>query len=373
MRLNWKTILCGVLLIAAAAAVLLQLPATLGRVQDVREEMARTPTPSPVYGSVMVITPDPAATPTPMVLKNGSIGSEVTELQQRLQALGYYSGEIDGQFGPASRTAVTRFQQQHGLDADGAAGPETLALLYSDAAQPMRAEPTPAPETATPAPTATPTAAAKMYITADGYPLLVNKTHPLADSYVPFELVEMNRYCPADVVKIKWDNTLAEKEAVDALLVMLRAAIADGVGNWQVSAAYRDTAYQQRLLDRQIRTYMDKNGLSRSKAETAALKVVAKPGTSEHHIGTCFDITVPNTSAFKGTKQHAWIAEHCWEYGFILRYAEDKESITGFTAEAWHYRWVGREHALRMREENLCLEEYLEKYAGWGYIELGDE
>ena len=56
------------------------------------------------------------------------------------------------------------------------------------------------------------------------------------------------------------------------------------------------------------------------------------------------------------------MAEHCWEYGFILRYTEEKEAITGFIAEAWHFRYVGVEHSLIMRDENLCLEEYIEKY-----------
>ena len=99
--------------------------------------------------------------------------------------------------------------------------------------------------------------------------------------------------------------------------------------------------------------------MSKKKARSTALKTVAEPGFSEHHLGTCFDITVPSVS-FKGTKQHKWLLEHCWEYGFILRYPPDKTKITGFAPEAWHYRYVGAEHAMKMHELNLCLEEYLE-------------
>ena len=106
---------------------------------------------------------------------------------------------------------------------------------------------------------------------------------------------------------------------------------------------------------------MKENGMSRSKARSATRKTVADPGTSEHHLGTCFDITVPGTT-FAGTEQARWLGEHCWDYGFILRYTKDKEKITGFLAEAWHFRYVGEEHARIMRDENLCLEEYLEKY-----------
>ena len=94
-----------------------------------------------------------------------------------------------------------------------------------------------------------------------------------------------------------------------------------------------------------------------------------EPGCSEHQLGLSFDINVPGRS-FKGTKQCTWLHEHCWEYGFILRYQEGKEAITGFKAEAWHYRWVGLEHARRMKEENLCLEEYIQRYE---FISLEEE
>ena len=73
-------------------------------------------------------TPEPA-------LSNGSQGEKVEELQKRLQALGYYTGEIDGQFGPGTREAVVAFQKNNGLDADGLAGTETLGVLYSQNAR----------------------------------------------------------------------------------------------------------------------------------------------------------------------------------------------------------------------------------------------
>ncbi len=305
-------------------------------------------------------TPPPEATPVPEVLKMGTSGDAVRMLQQRLQELGYYSGEVDGQYGGGTRDAVRQFQRNSGLSADGEAGSATQAALYASDARDASQTPTPRPNDLT---------SDRPYIRADGLPLLVNKEYPLAEDYEPWDLVEMNSYCDSAVVKIKYADTLAEREAVDALMVMLRAAQAEGIGNWQISAAYRTKAYQQRLLDNQISTYRNENGLSASSARKAALKLVAEPGTSEHHIGTCFDITVPGVS-FKGTKQHRWLTEHCWDYGFILRYQEGKEAITGFTAEAWHYRWVGLEHARRMKEENLCLEEYIQRYE---FIPLEEE
>ena len=60
-----------------------------------------------------------------------------------------------------------------------------------------------------------------------------------------------------------------------------------------------------------------------------------------------------------GEAANIWLAEHCWEYGFILRYTEEKASITGITNEPWHFRYVGREISMDMKDSGLCLEEYL--------------
>ena len=320
--------------------------------QQTMVEAATTPTPVPApAANMLAVTPDPnAPTPEP-VLKNGSEGDQVKTLQARLQELGYYSGEIDGQFGNGTRDAVYLFQQQNGLSADGVVGSDTRALLYSVEARPM---------TVTPTPTLESTQANAEPWNVDGMPLLVNKEHPLPEDYACANLVNMADYCDPDVVKIKANGIEGEQVAVDALMVMLQAAQAEGIDNWQVSAGWRSVGYQQQLLDDKIAEYKAE-GFSSANARSAALKTVAEPGTSEHHTGLAFDITVPGVS-FKGTEQSDWISEHCWEYGFILRYAEDKEDITGFVAEAWHFRYVGTEHSLIMRDENLCLEEYIEKY-----------
>ena len=343
-----------VALVAVSAMLGLRVSSTL---PTVREEMARTPSPTPVYGSVMAVTPDPSQPTLPPTLRSGATGDAVKNLQSRLKNLGYYTAEIDGQFGSGTLQAVMLFQTQNGIQADGIVGPETSELLFSSAARPMTV-------TATPMPTAAPTPrpeARKPYEREDGLPLVVNKSEPLPDGYQTWDLVTMNSYCDSSVVKIKYKDTKAEREAVDALMTMLRAAVADGITSWQISAAYRTVKYQKQLFDNQVNTYINKNGLSRSKAIEATRKTVADPGTSEHHLGTCFDITVPGVS-FKGTKQYHWLEEHCWDYGFILRYTEEKKNITGFLAEAWHYRYVGLEHAKTMQREDLCLEEYVQRY-----------
>ncbi len=105
-------------------------------VKEVQREMSLTPTPLPpipdnVRGGdrTLQVTPEPA-------LHTGSQGEKVWKLQERLQALGYYEGAVDGQFGPGTREAVIAFQKKNGLDADGLAGEETQKALYSDEAIP---------------------------------------------------------------------------------------------------------------------------------------------------------------------------------------------------------------------------------------------
>ena len=333
---------------------------------DVREEAQRTASPTPVYGNVMVITPDPSApTPAP-VLRKGSSGALVERLQMRLAQLGYPVGEADGSFGKATEDALMAFQSQNGLEMDGVAGTATFAVLYSDAALPyVPPTPTPVPSPVpTPVVTQTPSPAAKVrHYEKDGMPVVVSRAVPLEEDYEPFELVCMNDYCDPAVLKMKYSDTWAEKEAVDALLGMVRAGISEGLDNWQISAAYRTFAQQKSLFDRRVRSYEKENGLSHAKAVSAARKTVADPGTSEHHLGVAFDITVPGRS-FGSTPHAAWLAANAWKYGFIQRYTEEKKQLTGYLAEPWHYRYVGIEHSRIMQEEGLCLEEYLGRYGG---------
>ena len=141
MKSNPKT-LAGVIVLVVLAVglgfLLSQLIPTIGEVQ---REMSLTPTPLPeVPDNVMAVTPDPAApTPEP-VLRTGSRGQDVKDLQSRLYTLGYYTGEIDGQFGAGTQAAVIDFQRANGLDADGMAGSETKAVLFSAEAKPKPKE-----------------------------------------------------------------------------------------------------------------------------------------------------------------------------------------------------------------------------------------
>ena len=130
-----------------------------------------------------------------------------------------------------------------------------------------------------------------------------------------------------------------------------------------ICSSYRTQETQQRLYENKIRRLMD-TGLPREEAAAQAGTVVAVPGTSEHQTGLALDIVDASyqvlDSAQASTAVQQWLMEHSWEYGFVLRYPDEKSEITGIIYEPWHYRYVGRKAAGEMRELGLCLEEYLE-------------
>lgn len=213
-------------------------------------------------------------------------------------------------------------------------------------------EPTPTP---TPSPTPEPTAVPPL---SEQVPVLVNKTHLVDADYRPEALVHLVDACDANLVNIKGKDIEGHPEAVEALNRMFAAADAEeGIRNWQVSAGWRSFGEQQRLMNEKIDAYL-KEGRSRADAEEAAARYVMTPGSSEHHTGLAFDITVQGVS-FEGTKQEIWMKANCQRFGFVVRYQEHKKAITGIDPEPWHIRYVGEKAAQRMVEEDWCLEEYI--------------
>ena len=299
----------------------------------------KTPTPDPAQS-----TPIPTVEPTPAptakaarTLKKGSTGEDVKKLQQALIDLGYLSDTADGTFGAKTQDAVTLFQAVNGLDADGLAGAKTQALLFSG--------------TALSADQAPPT----------DFLVLVNRSHKLSKTDVPTDLVEIASVLSADIVKVKYTGTKANRTAVEALGKMLSAAISEGVSNFQISSAYRTYSEQQKLVDNSVAKYQKNNpSWSRDRCLSATYQTVAPAGSSEHQTGLAFDITVPGVS-FTGTEQQKWLHQHCAEYGFIVRFTAEKQKLTGFVAESWHFRYVGVEAAKTITQNNWCLEEYIEK------------
>ena len=205
--------------------------------------------------------------------------------------------------------------------------------------------PTPGPEVIPSSPPASappPSNALPWYLT------LVNAAHPLPDNF--------------SVTTSTLPNGLAfDSRAFGALNDMLSAGRAQGL-SFVVCSAYRSSAYQRQLFDNQVERYVNQ-GYSRAEAEALTAKAIMPPGTSEHNLGLAADIVSMDYQLLDenqaNTAEQKWLMEHCWEYGFILRYPADKQSITGIIYEPWHYRYVGVEAALAMRESGQCLEEYL--------------
>ena len=187
------------------------------------------------------------------------------------------------------------------------------------------------------------------YFTPQGiWVLLVNPWHPLPDDY-PLELVELA------------DGFQVDAQCADALSSMMDAMEEAGLLP-MFSSAYRTKAHQSGIWQSYVNQYMA-SGYSAAQANAMTARYVAVPGTSEHHTGLAVDIVGYDYfySGHYGSTMavQAWLAEHCWEYGFILRYTEEKQSITGFAPETWHFRYVGTLVSLDMKDSGLCLEEYL--------------
>lgn len=129
-----------------------------------------------------------------------------------------------------------------------------------------------------------------------------------------------------------------------------------------ICSSYRTQEKQAYLYDNKVLRLMDQ-GYTRDGALAEAARAVARPGTSEHQLGLALDIVDRSyqqlDSLQENTATQEWLMEHSWEYGFILRYPEEKSEITGIIYEPWHYRYVGIEAAKEMHETGLCLEEYL--------------
>lgn len=182
----------------------------------------------------------------------------------------------------------------------------------------------------------------------DSLLVLVNKHRKLPDSYIPENLVKPN--VPFAYPKDK-EKTLLRKDAAEALEDMFAAAKEEGLELTAVSG-YRSYKRQESLHN----TYVKRQG------KAAADNVSAIPGTSEHQTGLTMDISSKSADyqlepIFGETAEGKWVAEHAHEYGFIIRYLEDKTDVTEYAYEPWHLRYVGNPHATYLYKHHLTLEE----------------
>lgn len=183
----------------------------------------------------------------------------------------------------------------------------------------------------------------------EGIPVLVNKQYSLPEDYKPADLI----YPKVDFIfQDKIDKRMMREEAGKALEVMFQAAEKENMHFAGVSA-YRSHQTQIAVFN----NYVAKDGEEKAKTYSAM------PGTSEHETGLAIDVTTHDGACaaqdcFGDTKEAAWLAEHAHEYGFIIRYPEGKENITGYKYEPWHIRYVGVDAATEIFETKSTLEEY---------------
>jgi len=175
--------------------------------------------------------------------------------------------------------------------------------------------------------------------------ILVNSNHSIPNDY-EVDLTELS------------NGQKVDSRIYPELQRMFDAARADGLQLF-VREGYRTSEEQQQILDKKIAAF-ENEGNSRKEAEKLAKEWVSIPGTSEHELGLSVDINA-DTSVSSRDSVYTWLAENAHRYGFIKRYPSDKTGITGISNEPWHYRYVGREAAEKMKERGVCLEEYIEE------------
>lgn len=187
-------------------------------------------------------------------------------------------------------------------------------------------------------------------------------THPIASEEYGWNLilVNCNHYIPDDY-EIELTE-LSNGEKVDSriypqLQEMFDDMRAEGLYP-VVREGYRSAEEQEEIFAEKVQAYMNE-GYFRSRAERIAEEWVAVPGTSEHQLGIAVDINADKERC-ENEDVYLWLAENAHKYGFILRYPQGKEDITGISYEPWHFRYVGVENAQIIYEKQICLEEFIE-------------
>lgn len=184
--------------------------------------------------------------------------------------------------------------------------------------------------------------------TAEALTVVVNREHPLPASYVPADLTEPR--IPF-IFEEAHEKRLLRQAAADAVERLFEDAEAAGIELYGVSG--------YRSYDRQKALYAFN---ARTQGDAHASKYSAVPGASEHQTGLALDVTAASVRyqlipAFADTKEGRWLAAHAHEYGFVIRYPQGKEHITGYAFEPWHIRYVGLSAAAQAQAGGYVLEE----------------
>lgn len=177
--------------------------------------------------------------------------------------------------------------------------------------------------------------------------VLVDTSYRLPADFVPAGLVPVRR-AGLD------DDRLLTAPAVSDLGELLSAAKEQGL-EFELQSAYRSYAYQERVF----------SGWVESLGRERALRTSARPGHSEHQLGTALDLRSAGglppweLEDWAATPEGAWLQENGWRFGFVMSYPRGEEASTCYAYEPWHYRWLGRETAARLHASGLTLREWL--------------
>jgi len=176
----------------------------------------------------------------------------------------------------------------------------------------------------------------------DEIDVLVNKYNQLSKNYIPKDLVTINK-------KYGWGQL--QKTAKEAFEKMAEEALKENI-KLISGSAYRSYSYQNNLYN----NYVKQDG--KKEADTYS----ARPGHSEHQTGLALDL-VNNSGAFieDNGKEFNWLKNNAHKYGFILRYPKEKDFITGYMYEPWHYRYVGIDIATEIHNIGITYDEYVAK------------
>lgn len=183
------------------------------------------------------------------------------------------------------------------------------------------------------------------------FTILVNKNNLLKEDYVPENLIEVHEPTGEKIDK-SYINRL-NKTAYEFFKIMQKEALKQGYEIF-IDSSYRTYEYQKLVFEKNV----EEHGIEHAK------KYVAPPGGSEHQTGLAFDVIARRNGTMieKSSDEDPeliWMKENAYKFGYILRYPKDKEQITGFNYERWHYRFVGPEISIYMKENNIeTLEEY---------------
>lgn len=173
--------------------------------------------------------------------------------------------------------------------------------------------------------------------------LLVNGRHELGASFVPQDLVPISDCATS--------GYYLDKEAEEHYVQMCRDLRKEGIPIL-ANSAYRSYQDQQGVYQNYLKTY----------GQAYVDRYVAVPGFSEHQTGLAIDIKEDGISTFANSRAFVWLKEHAAQYGFLLRYPKEAESLTGVSYEPWHYRYVGVDLAKKVKESGLIYDQYYAMY-----------